>query len=166
MNKLVNAFKDLFTKENISLTLGIIGTAGTLWTAFQSRKNIDISLLTIAKRDFNYVVAEMQLVNKSRLAITVTDISIVIDGIVYPCCRDSYIFASHTHKSDGINQRKDYYADKPPFQLAGLGGTYICLAFELSQEALLKLSIPVTFQYSTNRGSAKKTTLLSYRSNL
>ena len=79
---------NLITRENITLAIALFGAIGTAINAtlslIHNRANLNIRIVKI--KDYlpfflTYVIFE----NNSRLPISVTSISIQIDGIFYPC---------------------------------------------------------------------------------
>ena len=94
MNQIIsilNSFKEIITFENITFLLGLIGSAGTAWQVIQSRRKIHLSLPYFGySADRQLALAYIQFDNLSNSAISITDISIVINGITYPCDKSGY----------------------------------------------------------------------------
>lgn len=154
----------IITFENISFVLGLIGSAGTAWQVLKSRKNIDLFIANYAERTVsgkNYLIIHTLFSNKSNAGISVFDVSIKINGIYYPCVKEPQLAVSSAHQRLGQVLIQDFYSPFFPLQMAGLGGTYAYLAFELEKDIHPDFSKPLILRVSTNRGKAIEK-ILSY----
>ena len=107
----MNIIHSLLTRSNITLALSIFGSVGTLisfiFSVFKNRKNISIE---IAGRRFSdkpssllvYILFE----NKSRLPISITNISVELDSVWYPCKKNS----KHCINRNFNAQRNNYFS--------------------------------------------------------
>ena len=89
MNQIIsilNSIKEIITLENITFLLGLIGSVGTAWQVIQSRRKIRLSLPYFGySAEKQLALAYIQFDNLSNSAVSITDVSIVINGITYPC---------------------------------------------------------------------------------
>lgn len=146
-----NYLKSLFTFENLTFLLGLIGSLGTTWTFIQSRKNIEFSIIKGGMKN-NELIIFVQIINKSHLGIAISDVSLFLDGIIYPCQKERRICLSFAHERRQQVLLQDFYTEPFPLQLVGLGGTSAYLVFELPPDACIDFSKPQTLRISTNRG--------------
>lgn len=150
----------LLTKENITFALAVFGSVGTLlsWicTICANRKNIGVQ---ISKAYFcnNTVLTHIIIDNKSRLPITITQISLISDKSNYACFNiQTRIYNGVTKQNDVILDTKTIISPKFPIEIGSLGGTSCYPFFELPPEDFEKLSTDLTLQFHTNRGMIKK----------
>ena len=139
MNQIIsilNSFKEIITFENITFLLGLIGSAGTAWQVIQSRRKIHLSLPYFGySADRQLALAYIQFDNLSNSAISITDISIVINGITYPCDKLPTTVASLTGKS----------AEKPFHQTVCI----ICL-FRFAYLVMVGVVVILFFRFHQN----------------
>ena len=148
------------TRENITLALAIFGSAGTLisWISriVSSRKSVSISIGRIYEPDkcFScFLIFE----NKSRLPISITSISVLIDGVSFPCVSIPHAAYTITEKTGStVTRYKEFPGLSMPLNLSGLSGSSGFLDFDIPQEYLQKLSTPLILQVATNRGRLKQ----------
>lgn len=152
--------KTVFTFENISFALGLIGTAGTAWNLFQSRKKLEFIPLNFKLKDDNELIVHFEIINHSRLALSITNISYVYNGAHYSCLKGRAIGESFYHERMQLKNLTDFYTQPFPLQLVGLGGTSEYIRFGLPKEIHPDFSKPQTFQVSANRGRATEMKLL------
>lgn len=160
----LQSVKTVFTFENISFALGLIGTAGTAWQVLKSRKSIDLFIANYGERTVNdktYLIIHTLFSNKSNAGISIFDVSIKINGIYYPCAKEPQLAVSSAHQRLGQTLVQDFYSPAFPLQMAGLGGTYAYLVFELEKDIHPDFSKPLILRVSTNRGKAIEK-ILSY----
>ncbi len=143
----------LFTRENITLAIAIFGALGTLLTWFfnfiHSRKNIDLRIIKISKFE-NQLTMYLSIQNKSRIPISINSISLLSDGVYYPCDIISHPAFTVSYQ----NNCTDIFTIPFPVNLGSLTGTSGYIEFDISSKVLKPLSTPLTVQVSTNRGKA------------
>lgn len=145
----------LFTMENISLLLGIIGSAGTAFTVLSSRKNLKLQLRYFnSSKSKNMALAFVQFNNNSMASILITDVHLVINKNLYPCTKLPVCVQTNYQKKS--NSTQEFYNLPMPIQLAGVGGASGYLLFDIPTSDLEYLQNPVVLQVSTNRGKSKK----------
>lgn len=143
----------LLSKENITFALSVFGSIGTLWTIIQSRKNLDFKLHYFGySKERKLALAYIQFVNKSRIPISITDVCLKIDRVVYPCKKIPSIAGTVLHKCFGTQSVDNFYSVQLPIFLSALGGTSCYLVFDIPQEYDTPLSTPVKITVSSNRG--------------
>lgn len=153
---ILNSVKEIVTFENITFLLGLIGSVGTAWQVIQSRRKIRLSLPYFgysAKKQL--ALAYIQFDNLSNSAVSITDVSIVINGITYPCNKLPTIVASLDRKIGGKTISSDsLYNMSLPVCLPGYGGSSSYFVFQIPLESVPSDSTHRTFLISTSRGSS------------
>ncbi|MCU6736466.1 hypothetical protein [Diplocloster agilis] len=152
-----------FTKENITFVLAVIGSIGTisgwLYTYLTTRKNIVIR--TIAYNAVqNQALFYLSFENKSRLSISITSLSLKINGVYYPSrIIPQRVKSSQYKRGNEILNAHDDFSITFPIVISPLGATsgYVLFVFPPG------VSIPDTkdlmLQISSNRGGAIETIL-------
>lgn len=98
--------------------------------------------------------------NKSRLPISITDISVKINGIYYPCVQPPIVVCKESEKINGvITFRKEHISLAMPINIASLSGTsgYIC--FEFPPNVFQAAATQLIFSVVSNRGKVFEKTL-------
>lgn len=160
MHHILTFIAKLFTKENITFTIAVFGAIGTAWNLFQSRLKIEFISLGYKLNDNNDLIVHFEIINHSRVAISIVNISYMYDGVHYSCSKDRAIAESIYHERMHTTNLKDFYTQPFPLQLVGLGGTSEYIRFELPPKIRPDFSKPQTFQVSANRGKAVEMKLL------
>ena len=159
MNQIIsilNSFKEIITFENITFLLGLTGSAGTAWQVIQSRRKIHLSLPYFGySADRQLALAYIQFDNLSNSAISITDISIVINGITYPCDKLPTTVASFDRKIGGKTvSSNSLYNMSLPVCLSGYGGSSGYFVFQIPSESSPLDSTCQLFLISSSRGSS------------
>lgn len=161
-------FKDIFTalitQENVTFALSIFGSIGTIVTlvhAFMTnRKSLHVAIVGHIFGDTKTLILYMAFTNKSRLPISITDVSIKINGICYPCTQPPIVAYEETEKINGIvTSHHEYITISMPINLSALGGSsgYVC--FDFPPNIFPRNSTELTFLISSNRGKIIEKTL-------
>lgn len=147
---------NLITRENITLAIALFGAIGTAINAtlslIHNRANLNIRIVKI--KDYlpfflTYVIFE----NNSRLPISVTSISIQIDGIFYPCSAiPEKVITNEVKRNGEILSYKETYSMTMPIEIGSLGAAAGYIYFDNLPELEQLLSKPLIFRVSTNRG--------------
>lgn len=153
---ILNSVKEIVTFENITFLLGLIGSVGTAWQVIQSRRKIRLSLPYFGySAEKQLALAYIQFDNLSNSAVSITDVSIVINGITYPCNKLPTIVVSSDRKIGGKTVSSDIlYNMSLPVCLSGYGGSSGYFVFQIPLESVPPDSIRRTFLISTSRGSS------------
>nr|DAG18119.1 MAG TPA: hypothetical protein [Caudoviricetes sp.] len=153
---ILNSVKEIVTFENITFLLGLIGSVGTAWQVIQSRRKIRLSLPYFGySAEKQLALAYIQFDNLSNSAVSITDVSIVINGITYPCNKLPTIVASLDRKIGGKTISSDIlYNMSLPVCLSGYGGSSGYFVFQIPLESVPPDSTHRTFLISTSRGSS------------
>lgn len=136
--------------------LGLIGSVGTAWQLFRSRRNLRLSLPYFGYRqEKQLALAYIQFDNLSNSAISITDVSIVINGITYPCNKLPTIVASSDRRiGEKTVSYSSLYNMALPVCLSGYGGSSGYFVFQIPLESSPLDSTYRTFLISTSRGSS------------
>lgn len=145
----------LLTMENITLALSIIGAAGTFISSFYklvlNRTKIKVRIagqLLEPDSAILYVLFE----NHSRLSISLTSISLKIEGISHPCTEIPTTVLENTIRAgkDIISHSK-FQTIQIPIFIPALGSTSGYIFFELPEAVLQSNTTHLNFLISTNR---------------
>lgn len=156
----LTAIFELFTKENITFILAVIGSFGTItgwiYHFIRTRKNIT---LNIAGHQWNEmgVFVYFQMTNNSLQTISINDISIFVGS--YEChCSAIPVRVLEVIRRVGkeITNHKEYYSVELPVTLAPLCGTSGYLNFSFDSEIQGPAPTELNFVIRTNRGRAIK----------
>lgn len=152
----MNTFFKFITIENISFLLGLIGSAGTAWQVLRSRRKLRVRLPFFGYNpEKELALAYIQFDNFSNSAISITDVSIVINGITYPCNKLPITVASSDRRiGEKLVSSSNLYNMTLPACLSGYGGSSGYFVFQIPSESVLLDSTHRTFLISTNRGSS------------
>lgn len=142
----------------ITLGIAIAGFVMSLlswvYTALTHRKQISLVIdKTLFSISTNELVLYVQFLNRSRLAIAISDVQVVLDGDLISCDKDIKIYHTSVHKFAGSQAMKDFYTQPFPLQLQGLGGSNAVLLFALPPNSGINLSKSVTIKVLSNRGA-------------
>jgi hypothetical protein len=153
---ILNSVKEIVTFENITFLLGLIGSVGTAWQVIQSRRKIRLSLPYFGySAEKQLALAYIQFDNLSNSAVSITDISIVINGNIYPCDKLPTIVASSNRKIGGKTVSSgSLYNMSLPVCLSGYGGSSGYFVFQIPLESAPSDSTHQRFLISTSRGSS------------
>ena len=153
---ILNSVKEIVTFENITFLLGLIGSVGTAWQVIQSRRKIRLSLPYFGySAEKQLALAYIQFDNLSNSAVSITDVSIVINGITYTCNKLPTIVASLARKIGGKTISSDIlYNMSLPVCLSGYCGSSGYFVFQIPLESVPPDSTHRTFLISTSRGSS------------
>lgn len=158
-----NEISTLFTRENITFILALVGSIGTVsgwvYSFATSRKNISINVIAYSALQ-DKVLFYLSLANKSRLPISITALSVQIDGVYYPCKHIPQKVASTQRTVNGkIVSSYDYFSLQIPIELGSLGSTSGYILFVLPKGVCMPDSKTLNLQISSNRGKAIETKL-------
>ena len=153
---ILNSVKEIVTFENITFLLVLIGSVGTTWQVIQSRRKIRLSLPYFGySAEKQLALAYIQFDNLSNSAVSITDVSIVINGNTYPCDKLPTTVASSERKIGGkIVSSNSLYNTPLPICLSGYGGSSGYFVFQIPLESAPPASTRQTLLISTNRGSS------------
>lgn len=141
--------------ERASLILGIIGTAGTIYTLIStflaSRISIDVRLILFRKRPTGFITY-FSFTNKSHLPIAINDVYILIDKTAYSC-KKLPVLAKETTKSERgeIVYRDREYTMNFPINLSSLSGSSGFLFFQIPRQMQESVSSELIVGLGTNR---------------
>lgn len=153
---ILKSAKEIITFENVSFMLGLIGSVGTAWQLFRSRRNLRLSLPYFGySQEKQLALAYIQFDNLSNSAISITDVSIVIEGITYPCNKLPITVASSDRRiGEKTVSYSSLYNMALPVCLSGYGGSSGYFVFQIPLESVPLDSTHRTFLISTSRGSS------------
>ena len=152
----------LFTQENITLALSIFGSVGTLVTFISSyltqRKNLKINIISCTyKRQLGRMILIVTFENRSRLPISVTSISAIMNGNILKPLRHPHCVGEYTKKDgDEVIDRKFEYDLRLPADIQQLSAVSGYILFDVSLKELETLSTPLILQFHSTRGGVQQ----------
>ena len=149
---------DLFTKENISFVLGLIGSIGTAVTFIQSRinnrTNFSIKTVKFHAGDKGILTYLMFLTN-SHTPITITSMSICVHGIYYPAIQTQEEVCHTVHRTGNeITGTHSEYSILFPIVLSGQYATSGYVYFPLPKETSVPSAKIFSLRVCTSNGKA------------
>ncbi|KJJ77622.1 hypothetical protein [Clostridium sp. FS41] len=153
-----NEISTLFTRENITFILAFIGSIGTIsgwaYSFATSRKNIAVNVIAYKVRQ-DKALFYLSFTNKSRLPISITALSVQINGVYYPCRHIPQKVVSTQRAVNGkIVSSYDYFSIQIPIEIGSLGSTSGYVLFVLPKGVYIPDSKALNLQISSNRGKA------------
>lgn len=154
----------LFSKENITFALSIFGSLGTAFTMIHTfltnRKRLQMKIIGHIFGDTKMLIVYAAFENKSRLPISITDISVKIGDIYFPCVQPPIVACEETERVNGmITSHRECTSLAIPINVASLNRTsgYIC--FEFPPNAFQPDATELIFSVVSNRGKVFEKTL-------
>ena len=98
MHAIFNFMQELFTRENVTFAIAVFGAVGTAWNLFQSRRKIEFIPIGFKLKDDNELIVHFEIINHSRIAISIVNISYLYDGVHYSCSKERAIGESIYHE--------------------------------------------------------------------
>lgn len=149
------------TRENITLAIALFGALGNIinwimnYYSFQRKITIHINKIS---HFGNAVVAYVTIQNKSRLPISINDISLKTNGKIYTGFHIPQLTLKIKRRTgDTITAEREYSCMTFPVNLGSLSGVSGYLFLDTSKEDSETLSTLLTFEVSTNRGNSFET---------
>lgn len=158
ITKVIDFLAKFLTFQNISFILGLIGSAGTVFNILNSRKRLICSVSkSVYRTDIQTLVLVVCFENRSRLPISVTNMTIDINGTEqdfeeYPRC------VSYYRKQVGNEtiDRNILYNLNFPVSLSQFGAVSGYLLFDISQEDFEKLPTQMNLKVHSTRWMVQK----------
>lgn len=123
------------------------------------RKHIEGKVLNIKSyQSVTYI--DLLIENRSRLPISITDISLFLGDSAYRCTPLPKLILEHTKSRKGeVYERTMKYSTPMPIQISNLGATTVVALFEGMKRLPPDDATHLNLSISTNRGSPVKMTL-------
>jgi len=153
-------FHSLFTYDNITLSLAILGSLGTLAGAIriliQNHKRIKITILAY-RNDCNLHIFYLLLENQSNLPISINQIFLLSDKHRCRCILLPKVeIKVNSSRNNIITHSSEYRSEAFPVNLPGLSSHASFVLFEPHEPLQIDSSKAVTFEVHTNRGKASR----------
>lgn len=151
----------ILTRENITLALSIFGSIGTLCITIHriifNRKNVNTRIVGHNFANGNSLLLYISFENKSRLPISITYISVLINETWYSCVAYPVIALEETNRVGGkIISHYEYKTLSFPVNLSALGGTSGYVFFEFPEAFFQTEPTHMNFSISSTRGIVLK----------
>lgn len=156
-------FQSLFTHNNITFLLAVLGSIGTLTSAIriliQNHKRIKVTILAY-HNDCNLHIFYLLLENKSNLPISINQIFLISDDCRCRCVLLPKVkFKVNLSRNNVIAHSTEYCSESFPVNLASISSRASFVLFEPHESLQIDPSKAVTFEVHTNRGRVTKTEL-------
>lgn len=149
--------------DKLTFILALIGSLGTAYsvimTFYWHRVSIDCNIIEYCPTK-DALIAYMSFTNNSRLPISITDICIWNDCVLYSCVHTSEIVKFIGRESNNEQVYKEAIHSAPlPINLPSLSGASGYVYFLFPQENFQVSSKSLTVELSTNRYLTLRKTL-------
>lgn len=156
LETIVGIIHTYITKENITFLLSVFGSLGTLYTLLAQRKSLSLSIQSYCYNNKSLLMY-VAFTNRSRLPISVLNVSILQGEVCYPCVYVPTVVCEHTRRSGKeIVSHREEFSIQFPISLSSLAGSSGYLYFDKLPENYPDDATTLTVQVSTNRGRAMK----------
>lgn len=169
-SELLVIITSLFSKDNITLTLSILGCIGSflswLYIFFQNRKCFEMEIIGhLWGYDQKSLLIFASFTNKSHLPISITSISFKLENSFYTCSKIPEVALEKRTTCKGkVLSQHEYMSLAFPIVLQALGGSSGYVFFEFPEAIPQPESTQASFVISTNRGKSVEMTLSLGRS--
>ena len=159
----VKSFSDLFTRDNITLALAILGSVLSVWSLIATAlsRRVRLSITVSEYKSFARESAcqmYIQIANHSSLPVAITRLQFSLNGNSYDCCSFPEKVRVFTTTSNDIESvERVFYTLPMPISLDALGATCGYVQFSRPKGIFPLAPKDVTLLVSTNR--ARKLTL-------
>lgn len=157
VNDIYSSILSLFSRDNITLAIALLGAFGTLRGFYQNRFSVRLtyrSQLVQPSFKVGIIWFDFLIENLSNFPVSISRIFISINDNTYEVLHEKYRVHSLTENFSGSKEVFSVYTIPLPVKLEGLGsiGGYFQLRMPqyLAEENFLKSSVVVTLY--TNRG--------------
>ena len=153
---LVGNLKPIFTRDNVTFALALMGAIGSFYTFIMQRKKIRITIQRFTYND-GILLMYLSYVNLSRLSVSITNVNLIYKGISYPCAFEPTLAKTYTHKiGKEVVTRRDDFTTSLPLNLSALAGTSGYIYFGNIPSEFLEHPDTIEIEVGTNRGRAIK----------
>lgn len=154
----------LINKENITLFLSVVGFFGTVFNGIYywvtNHRNIDISINGYSYVAYRGLLVHISISNKSKTAISITDLCLTHNGLSYPCVHiPQKVLDTTSRRGKEILSHCEYFSMEMPINISGLSGKSGYVYFPLDREIDLTLPNNEEFVICTNHGNPMRTKL-------
>ncbi len=149
----------LFTKENVTLFLSIASSIGALtswfFTIYINKKRLIIKPIKSGYHCMFYI--QLSLENRSRLPITITNVSLQLDKKLYKSFDNYFCVNEYTHRcGHDILDKKFDYNFRPPITTPALSAFAGFIVFELPKEVFESSPTPRYLLIESTRGKKQR----------
>lgn len=154
----------LFTRDNITLALSLFGSFGTAFLMVHNfiinRKNLNMRIVGHRCADKKSLLLYVAFENKSRLPISVTGISVMINEVWYSCIEPPVVALEETFRTGiTVTSRHEYKSLSLPISISSLGGISGYVYFEFPEADFRPDATHLKFLINSNRGKVIEKTL-------
>lgn len=156
IQEIIDFTKKLFTKENTTFALALFGSAGTAYTLFLQRRKFSLYIHYYSYKNRSLIMY-VSFTNHSHLPVSISNVSIVHDGICYPCVYVPTRVKEYMRKmGNEIISQIEIMSVHLPISLLSLAGSSGYLYFDILPDTYPDIATEVILEVSTSRGKAKR----------
>lgn len=156
MQPIIEYAGQIFTKDNITFALAILGSIGTVYTFIAQRRKISLSIHYYSYKNRSLLMY-VSFSNRSHLPISITNVSVVQDNICYPCVYVPTKVREYTHKiGKEIISHKEIMSIQFPISLLSLAGFSGYLYFDMLPDTYPDAPTELILEVCASRGKAKR----------
>lgn len=156
MQAIIDLTSQIFTRDNITLALAMLGSAGTAYTFFSQRRKLSVYIHHYSYEN-NGLIMYISFTNNSHLPISISNVSVVHDGICYPCV---YIPTKLSHSickiGNEIFSQREIMSVHLPISLLSLAGSSGYFYFDTLPDTYPGTATELILEVSTSRCKAKR----------
>lgn len=153
---LVSNLKSVFTKDNVTFVLALMGAIGSFYTFIMQRKKIRITIQKFGYKE-GTLLMYLSYVNLSHLSVAITNVNLVYEGVSYSCTFEPTLAQTYTHKiGKEVLTRRDDFTIALPLNLSALAGSSGYIYFGYLPGNFPEHPDTIELEVGTNRGRAMK----------
>lgn len=157
INDVTNIQQTIFNRDNITLAIALFGALGTVISGIlnfiHSRKRFSLQIVKICYLK-EYIVVYIAIQNKSRLPISINDISLIIGKEKYTGNSIPPHSLRYIDPTTDIPTDREHFTIQFPLNLGALAGASGYMRLDVPEEVSQKLPTHLIFQVATNRGNS------------
>lgn len=148
----------LFTQDNITFALALFGALGNVialcWSRYNARQKFDVETIHFHAGEKG-ILCYLMILNRSTNQLTITDLSIEINGVHYPAIKIPKVVHQCIKRSGKeITDVQNNYSHAFPIVLAGKFATSGYFYFPFPQETAVPSSNTFSLKVCTSKGKA------------
>lgn len=153
---IMDSINRIFTKDNITFVLAVFGSLGTAYTLLSQKRKFSVSIHYYSYKN-KALLMYVSFTNHSHLPISISNVSVVIDNVCYPCVYVPTKVLDYTHRiGKEIVGQKEIMSIQFPISLLALAGSSGYLYFDTLPDTYPDAPTELILEVSTSRGKAKR----------
>lgn len=161
---MLDFFKSLFTRENVTFVLAVIGSIGSIISGINafisSRRKPLLQIAGHKITDRKSLLIYAGIMNRSNQTITISNVGMKLGDLIYPCHQyPLMVLEESSHCGKELLYHHEFYSLSFPVTIPAHGGTSGYIYFEFPEVSIETDSTQATFVIDSNRKKATETTL-------